>query len=62
MTQNGYKLNWPSKKLQASFRAGRTKEPSQVVQVHRKSKGIIIKSDMLYRADDINFCDSEFRC
>ena len=61
MTQNGYKLNWPSKKLQASFRAVRTKEPSQVVQVHRKSKVIIIKSDMLHRADVINFSDSVFR-
>ena len=61
MTQNDYKLNWPSKKLQASFRAVRTKEPSKVVQVHRKSRGIIIKSDMLYRADDINFSDSVFR-
>ena len=47
--------------LQTSFRAVRTKEPSQVVQVHRKSKVIIIKSDMLHRADVINFSDSVFR-
>ena len=47
--------------LQTSFRAVRTKEASQVVQVHRKSNGIIIKSDMLYRADVRNFSDSVVR-